>query len=57
MMGAFPDEGEEGQDARPRAEAAREVAASGGGAFEPFEQSVQAVALVIERVVAGQQIA
>ena len=44
VMRPFPDEREESQDARPRAEAAREFAASGGGAFEPFEQSVQAVA-------------
>ena len=57
VMRPFPHECEEGQDARPRAEAAREVATPGGGSFEPFEQSVQAVALVVQRVVAGQQIA
>ena len=57
VVRAVPDEREERQDAGPSPEAVREVAAARGGPFEPFQQAVQPVALVVEGVVAGQQIA
>ena len=57
VMGALPHEPEEGEHARPSAEARRERTAAGGLAFEAFEQAVQPVALVVEGVVAGQQFA
>ena len=51
MMGALPDECEEGQDAGPCAETAREAATARRRAFEPLQQAVQTIALVIEGVV------
>ena len=51
MMGALPNECEQGQDAGPCAETAREAATARRRAFEPFAQAVQAIALVIEGVV------
>ena len=51
------NECEEGQDAGPCAETAREAATARRRAFEPFGQAVQAIALVIEGVVTRQQVA
>ena len=57
MMGTLPHEPEEGEHAGPGAEAPREGAAARGLALEPFEETVQPVAPVIEGIVAGQQLA
>ena len=57
VMGAFPHEREQRQHAGPGAEARGETAAPSAGTFEPLQQAVQPVALVVEGVVAGQQLA
>ena len=57
VMGAFEHQPEERQHARPRPEARGESATAGGGTFEPLQQAVQPVALVVEGVVARQQLA
>ena len=57
VMGAFLYQPEERQHAGPRAEARGKGAAPGGSTFKLFQQAVQSVALVIEGVVAGQQLA
>ena len=57
VMGAFPHQPEERQHAGPRAEARGKGATPGGATFKLFQQAVQSVALVIEGVVAGQQLA
>ena len=56
-MGAFLHQPEERQHAGPPTEARGKDAASGGTTLKLLQQAVQSVALVIEGVVAGQQLA
>ena len=56
-MGPLPHEPEQRQDPRPSAVALGQGAGVDGVAFQSFEQAVQAVALVVEGVVPGQQVA
>ena len=57
VMGAIPHESEQRQHAGPRTEARGKGATPCGSTFEPLQQAVQPVALVVERVVARQQLA